>query len=147
MDAAGVGTLTTAPRLNDVSILRVNWQRGPALTSSPLELLAWFEAQTEDGKARMTRVPIVLHRRANGWSTTGAQIGALDVHLNDASLGIGIAMRALTCTGERCTFLAEGWWRGVVDGVYEFEIGTASAKALTASACAAITHVEVAHEG
>lgn len=145
MDAAGSDTLTTAPAFNHVPILRVNWQRGPALTSSPFELLAWFEAQTDDGKARMTRVPVVLHKRSTGWSTTGAQIGGLDVYLNDAALGIGLAMRALACPEDRCVFLVEGWWRGAVDGAYEFEIGTASATAITAAAYAAITHAEVAH--
>jgi hypothetical protein len=123
----------------------VNWQRGPALTSSPQELLAWFEAQTDDGHARLTRVPVVLHKHAIGWSTTGALIGALEVHLTDAALGIGLAMRALACAEDRCAFLVEGWWRGAVDGAYEFEIGHASATAMTAAAYEAITHVEVAH--
>ena len=144
MDAARIGTLTTAPTLNHMPTAPVNWQRGPALTSAPLELLTWFEAQTDNGNARLTRVPVVLHKRATGWSTTGAQIGALEVHLNDAALGIGMAMRALACAQDQCAFLVEGWFRGVVNGAYEFEIGLASETAMTAEAYAGITHVEVA---
>ena len=37
----------------------VNWVKGPAISSSADELVAWFEAQQRDGAPRMTRVPIV----------------------------------------------------------------------------------------
>jgi len=119
------------------------WERGPALTSSANALVTWFEAQTQNGKPRMTRVPMGLNKGVAGWSTNGANIGATRVHVNDAALGIGIAMRANACTDATCAFLVEGWWRGAVDGTYEYEIRRALASPLTAAEFAAITHVEV----
>ncbi len=122
---------------------QVAWERGPALTSSANELVAWFEAHAHSGEPRMTRVPIVLSKGVTGWSTNGVKIGATRVHIHDAALGIGIATRARACTEATCGFLVEGWWRGAVDGTYEYEIRRASATSITAAEVAAITHVEV----
>lgn len=121
----------------------VSWERGPALTSSTNELVAWFEAETQNGELRLMRVPIVLNKGVTGWSTNGVRIGATRVHIDDSALGIGIAMRANACTEVTCAFLVEGWWRGSVDGTYEYEIRRASATPMSAAEFAATTHVEV----
>lgn len=55
---------------------------------------------------------MVLTKGLTGWSTNAAMIGAARVHLNDAALGIGIAMRANACTEASCAFLVQGGWRG-----------------------------------
>lgn len=122
------------------------WERGPALTSSASELAAWFAAQISNGAPRITRVPLLLSKGPTGWSTTGVGIGALRVHVNDAALGIGLAMRAQACTETPCAFLVEGVWRGAVDGADEYEVRQAPARPMTAAAFDAVSHVEVARD-
>ena len=60
----------------------------------------------------MTRVPMVLTKGLTGWSTNAATIGRTRVHLNDAALGVGIAIPANACTEAICAFLVQGGRRG-----------------------------------
>jgi hypothetical protein len=124
----------------------VNWTKGPALSSSASDLVAWFEAQKRNGEPRMTRVPIVMKKGDTGWSTQGVKLGALDVRISDAALGMSMAMRAQKCKDATCPFLVEGFWRGKDDGSYHYEIRNAPKQPLTADELAAVTHVEVEGE-
>jgi len=124
----------------------VNWVKGPALTSSANDLVAWFEAQKRNDEPRMTRVPIVLKRGDAGWSVRGVKIGAVEVFVSDTALGMGIAMRANKCSGETCPFLVEGFWRGKDEGSYHYEIRNAGKNPMTADELAAFTHAEVEGE-
>lgn len=113
-------------------------------------LIAWFEAQKRNGEPRLTRVPIVLKRGDVGFSPRGVRIGgapdALEVYVSDAALGVGITDRARTCTAETCPFIVEGYWRGDEDGVYHYELRTASSAPITPQELAAFTHAEVEGE-
>lgn len=124
----------------------VNWTKGPQLTSSANDLVAWFETQKRDGEPRMTRVPIVLRRGDAGWSSHGVKIGAVEVFVTDAALGIGIAMRANKCGDGTCAFLVEGFWRGKQDTGYHYEIRNAGRAPMTTDELAAFTHAEVEGE-
>ena len=125
----------------------VNWVKGPALTSSSSDLVAWFEAQKRNGEPRMTRVPITLKKGDAGWSTRGVKIGPVEVYVTDAALGMGISMRANKCSGETCPFIVEGFWRGKQDdGAYQYEIRNASKAPASTEEAAAFTHLEVEGE-
>ena len=124
----------------------VNWTKGPALSSSASDLVTWFEAQKRNGEPRMTRVPIVMKKGDTGWSMRGVKIGAVEVYVTDAALGMGIAMRANKCTDATCPFLVEGFWRGKDDGSYHYEIRNAGKQPMTAAELASFTHAEVEGE-
>ena len=124
----------------------VSWVKGPAVTASADELVAWFEAQKREGQPRMTRVPIVMKRGDTGFSSRGVKIGNVEVYVSDAALGIGMAMRARSCTGETCPFIVQGFWHGKEDGSYHYEIREASRHPITPEELAAFTHVEVEGE-
>jgi hypothetical protein len=123
-----------------------SWTQGPAVTSSEGDLVAWFEAQKRGGEPRMTRVPIVMKKGDAGWSTNGVALGPLSVRIVDTALGMGMAMRAQKCSDATCPFVVEGFWRGKVDGSYEYEIRNAPKSPATPDQLAAVTHVEVEGE-
>lgn len=122
------------------------WTQGPAVASSESDLVAWFESQKRNGEPRMTRVPIVMKKADGGWSTNGVGLGPLSVRIVDSALGMGMAMRAQKCSDATCPFVVEGFWRGKVDGSYEFEIRNAPKSPATPEQLAAATHVEVEGE-
>jgi len=121
----------------------VSWTKGPAVTSPPNDLVAWFAAQQRNGEPRMTRVPIVLSQGDAGWSNRGVKIGALEVYISDAALGQSIAMRAMKCQDATCAFIVEGFWRGQQETGYHYEVRNAPKRPATADELAAFTHVEV----
>jgi hypothetical protein len=129
----------------------VNWVKGPVLTTSAGELVAWFDAQTRNGEPRMTRVPIVMKREklgntVGGFTNEGVKIGSIEANVNDGALGISIKMRSRSCAGETCPFIVEGFWRGKDERGYRFEIRDASRHPITPEELAAFTHAEVEGE-
>lgn len=124
----------------------VNWVKGPALSASAAELIAWFDAQKRGDEPRMTRVAIVMKKGDAGWSTNGVKLGSLEVFISDAALGQGMAMRAMKCKDATCPFIVEGFWRGQEDGRYRYEIRNAPKSPATADELAAFTHAEVEGE-
>lgn len=121
----------------------VNWVKGPSLSAPPAELIAWFEAQARNGEPRMTRVPIVMKREAFGFTMRRVTIGSIDARVSDPALGISIVMRTHACTGETCSFIVEGFWRGKEENGYHYEIREASHHPITPEELAAFTHAEV----
>jgi hypothetical protein len=113
------------------------------------ELIAWLDAQTVNGEPRLLRLPIVLHRGDVGFSLRGARIGrdpdAVEIYVNDASLGIGVADRARTlCPIEAtCALWLEGYWRREHDGAYRFDVSKIDEQI---AALADASHVEVESE-
>jgi hypothetical protein len=124
----------------------VTWVKGPALTSSASDLIAWLDAQKRGTEPRMTRVLIVMTKGKTGWSTHGVKLGAVEVHIIDSALGSSMAMRALRCTTPTCSFIVEGFWKGQSEGGYQYEIRNASKTPATAEEVAAFTHAEVEGE-
>lgn len=124
----------------------VSWVPGPAVSATEAELVTWFEGQQRGGEPRMTRVPIVMTKGDAGWSTSGVAIGSLSVRIVDTALGMGMAMRAQRCSEATCGFVVEGFWRGKVDGSYEYEIRNAPKSPATAEQLAAVSHLEVEGE-
>jgi hypothetical protein len=101
--------------------------RGPSVTPGD-KLIAWLDAQTVGGEPRLVRLPVVLSKGPSGFSTRGARIGAaagaLEIHCNDAALGIGLADRARQHCKQAptCAMWLEGYWRGKQDGDYTFDV-------------------------
>ena len=124
----------------------VNWVKGPALTSSSADLVAWFESQKRNDEPRMTRVPVVLKKGDSGWSTRGVKIGPVEVYITDAALGQSMAMRAMKCKDATCAFIVEGFWRGKQESGYHYEIRNAPKSPTSPDDLAAFTNAEVEGE-
>lgn len=101
--------------------------RGPSVIPAD-QLVVWLEAQTCNGEPLRVRLPLVLRVTTTGIALDGAKIGdragALEVYANDAALGIGLAdrLRDRCAAGTTCALWAEGYWRGNVDGEYQFDV-------------------------
>jgi len=120
---------------------------GAAVTPAAA-LIAWLDAQQRDGQPRLIRLPIVLARGSVGWSTRGAKIGgaadAVEIFVNDAALGIGLADKAhMLCKADAsCAVWLVGYWRGKQDDAYQFDVVKIGER-ITADAIAAAGHAEV----
>ena len=125
------------------------FDRGAAL-SSPDKLVAWLDSQKRGDEPRLVRLPIVLSRGQVGFDISKAKVGgganALEIYVNDSSMGVGLADRADDKCGdaETCAFRIEGYWRGKQTGGLQFDAN--KAELLTADALAAATHAEVEGE-
>ena len=101
--------------------------RGPSVIPEN-ELVVWLEAQTCNGQPLRVRLPLVFHVTMTGIALAGAKIGghaaALEVYANDAALGIGLAdrLRDRRSADTTCALWVEGYWRGNVDGEYQFDV-------------------------
>jgi hypothetical protein len=101
--------------------------RGPSTTPAG-PLAAWFERQVGNGEPRLFRMPLVLKQGSVGFSLRGARIGAaadaIEVYVNDAALGIGLADRsARHCKGRQtCAFWVEAYWRGKQEGNFRVDV-------------------------
>lgn len=127
---AGAGEATVAPSSPSVAPAPPAAPTTPAPAASRVELApvdglrAWLDATG----AEPVVLPIVLTRGATGFDIGGARVGAgpdaLVVYANDAALGIGLADRAgSACPGaERCAFVVEARFRGVVDERLEIDV-------------------------
>jgi len=101
--------------------------RGPSVIPAD-QLVAWLEAQTCNGQPLRVRLPLVLRVTATGIALDGAKIGghaaALEVYANDAALGVGLAdrLRGRHAADTPCALWVEGYWRGNIDGEYQFDV-------------------------
>ena len=101
--------------------------RGVAVTPRD-QLLVWLGQQVRDGQPRLVRLPFVLRRKGPRFSTSGAKIGgapdAVEVFLNDAALGIGLAdVARTTCKdAETCALWLDGYWKGEEAGAFTFDV-------------------------
>lgn len=124
--------------------------RGAAV-SPAAALITWLDAQKLGDQPRLLRLPVVLQRGQTGFSTRGAKIGggadAVEIYVNDAALGIGVAQqaRSLCPTEPTCAVWLEGYWRGKQDDAYTFDAMKLHAP-IAADAVAAASHAEVEGE-
>jgi hypothetical protein len=140
-------SMTKKPKGDDAGPL---FQRGAAL-SPAATLRSWLDAQTEGGKPKLVRIPVILPSENGMFVLRGVRIGASDdaltIYANDSLLGIGLASRARqNCRGEpRCAFWVRGHFRGEVDGALQFDV-VAMDSHIPADALAEARYAEVEAE-
>ena len=155
--ACGKSPTVDKPTENGSGSMNKTANRGPAATFekgaslSPADkLVTWLESQKLDGKPRLLRLPIVIARGQLGFDTSKVKIGtgadALDIYVNDAALGEGLADRAETKCGDAptCAFRVEGYWRGKQAAGLQLDVN--KAEPLSAEALAGATFAEVEGE-
>lgn len=126
--------------------------KGSALSPSK-DLLEWLGKQKVNGQPRLLRLPLVLTKGPTGFDVSKARLGngadALVVYANDASLGVGLAMRANQACKDSgattCAFWVEGYWneKSLAGGP---ELDVKKAEPLAAGDLASATHAEVEGE-
>ena len=110
--------------------MKATFVKGAALTPKD-KLVQWLDSQKRNGEPRLVRVPVVLRKIDGMYDISKARLGtaadALELYVNDASLGVGLADRAGQQDGETAAFLVEGYWRGNSGPGFELEIRKAEA--------------------